>query len=181
MVKLIVKVIREKRDCYVSLPRGFGSTVGEGYSSNSICSAVRVTRLSKEKLFLGYAAGVSKAENEIEISFVFAECISLTDGEPVDVELEPRTESAMKLELTVNSSDSYELVCGMREKFEESLLNQIGVLFDGIRFPAYFSESQFVVFTFNDASTDSTSRTACRSIHPSAELVILPPPEEVEK
>ncbi|EAR89557.2 AAA family ATPase (macronuclear) [Tetrahymena thermophila SB210] len=174
--KLQVRFV-EKKDCYISLPLRIGSLTDQNYSEQAICRQVRLTRFNKEKIYVGYAAGVSKQENEIEISRVFAQCLGLEEGEPVDIEILGASNTEVRLELYVTNADYYEMVCSMQDKFEQNLLNQISVIYPGLKFPAYYSDSQYVLFEFKGNGDDHSGKM----ISPQAELIILSPAEEISK
>ena len=98
MVKLQVRFV-ERNDCYVSLPRSIGSLLQQEYSANAICRALRLTKLDKTKVYVGFAGGVSKNENELEISQRFAECLNIEDGEPLEVDSMDTSQTEARLEL----------------------------------------------------------------------------------
>lgn len=58
-----------------------------------------------------------------------------------------------------------------------NLLNQISVIYPGLKFPAYYSDNQYVLFEYKGSGEDNS----CKMISPQAELVILPPVEDPSK
>ena len=103
-MKLQLKFAK-RNDCFISLPRGFASLIGQNYTSNEIASIIKITTAENTVLYLSYNGLISEKDTELEISHIFATLNGFQEGDFVECACEPQRNNSSKLDLICKYDD----------------------------------------------------------------------------
>lgn len=140
----------------------------------SIYKHIFIVTFDDQVFFLGYAGGVSE-ENTIEISESLANSLRLPQGAFLQVSVQYTFRHLKKVEFEPITPDDYEIVRHFAEEIEYSLLNQIGVFFNGLIFPCYVGpDLQYRILFKVNIKEKLMARAECFMLSLEAEISIPP-------
>jgi hypothetical protein len=133
-------------------------------------------------LFFGYAGGTSQEDNTIEVSESLANNLMLPEGAPLEVSIQYTFRHLKKVEFEPITPDDYEIVRHFAEEIEFSLLNQIGVFYNGLIFPCHVGPDLQYQIKFKVNIKDKLiERAECFMLSLSAEITIPPKIRETQE
>jgi len=148
-MKLKIKYI-PRNNCYITLPESFlaSENFSLDYSKGQISRAIQLKNLDGKKIYLSFNGSISQEEGTLGISEHFGICLDLLEGDIVEPKIESSTNKTKDVDLYCQKSEDYQAITLNREGLERGLLNQISVLYDGVKFPVYYNEYNSVVLTY---------------------------------
>lgn len=156
----VLKIFSNERiqNNYIYLPADIANLVMDEFNdiSEKRVKIAKIKKMNLEKpIFLGYLGGISNKENSIELSSKLCDCLNLRNGEIVkfsfDNEIKSfnNNENLISLNLVPLTNYDYKIIEMNSEYFEENLLNQIMVVFDGLIFPFIFYDHKISFLRVN--------------------------------
>lgn len=171
------------KNCYVNLPANskFKTEMNKNMNNEDTISLPLKAIFEDQVLFFGYAGGTCQ-EGNIEVSESFANNLNLPEGAPLEVSVQYTFRHLKKVEFEPITPDDYEIVRHFAEEIEFSLLNQIGVFYNGLIFPCHVGPDLQYQIKFKVNIKDKlVERAECFMLSLSAEITIPPKIRENEE
>ncbi|KAJ3678322.1 hypothetical protein LUZ60_002125 [Juncus effusus] len=170
-----VRVIGGIESCFVSLPLSLIQTLERGLERDRRgvnggfvlppVLGLELTDGDGRKWFLAWSGSPSRSSS-IEVPQRLAECVSLQDGMKAKLKVIPELQKAEMVTIEPATEDDWEILESRPESAEEVILTQVGVVYEGMKFPLCLYEHVVVQFLVT-------------SISPNKSLVQLVPGTEV--
>nr|CAB3483787.1 unnamed protein product [Digitaria exilis] len=142
-----VRVVGGARSCFVALPlhllHALERTSATGDLPPVLALDLRGPAGGRWSLAWSGAASRSRA---IEVAQELAECISLPDGTIAQLSVARSLAKAEKVNIEPYSEDDWEILERRAELAEETILKQVGIVYEGMRFPLWLDGHNIVKF-----------------------------------
>ncbi|KAH7654466.1 peroxin-1 protein [Dioscorea alata] len=115
-------------------------------------------------------SGSASRSNAIEVAQKLAECISLPDGTKVQVKAVANLPTAGEVSIEPSTEDDWEILELNSEHAEESILKQVGIVHEGMKFPLWLHGHVVVVFRV----TSTSPKQSVVQLVPGTEVVVAP-------
>ncbi|XP_020586378.1 peroxisome biogenesis protein 1 isoform X2 [Phalaenopsis equestris] len=146
-MELEVRVVGGIESCFVSLPISLIETL-QSTSGGFLPPVLALELRSYSGDFWRVAwSGSASKSSKIEIGQQVAECISLLNGTKVRVKAIGNLPKASLVNIEPNSEDDWEILELNSEAAEEVILKQVGIVFEGMKFPLWLHGHMVVEFT----------------------------------
>jgi len=175
----IFKIIENEniRNNYIYLPSRF---INENHiQTNLFPQIIKLRQLNQvENIFLGWNGGLATKDDIIEISSAMLKNLKLSNGDYVKIIIQEVENTFInKIRLDPLTNYDYKLIEKNSEFFEENLLNQINVIYDGLIFPFMFYDNKNVILK---VILDENNRNKGYVLTQDCEVeVIYKPPENL--
>nr|CAB3481710.1 unnamed protein product [Digitaria exilis] len=142
-----VRVVGGARSCFVALPlhllHALERTSATGDLPPVLALDLRGPAGGRWSLAWSGAASRSRA---IEVAQELAECISLPDGTIAQLSVARSLAKAEKVNIEPYSEDDWEILERRAELAEETILKQVGIVYEGMKFPLWLDGHNIVKF-----------------------------------
>ncbi|EPS69839.1 hypothetical protein M569_04916, partial [Genlisea aurea] len=129
--------------CFVSLPLPLIQTLQSGYHPPILAIELR----SDARLWhVAWCGSASSSASAIEVSRQYADCIGLSDGTVVNVRFVSNLTKATLVTIEPLTEDDWEILELNSEVAESSILKQVGVVYEEMRFPLWLHGQTVVRF-----------------------------------
>ncbi|KAK8618636.1 hypothetical protein V6N13_132622 [Hibiscus sabdariffa] len=170
-----VRHVAGTEDCFVSLPLLLIQTLQSTRSSllpPLLALELRLPRASSdEDPWIVAWSGATSASTAIEVSQQFAECISLPNRTTVEVRAASDLGKATLVTIEPHTEDDWEILELNSEHAEDAILKQVGIVYEGMRFPLWLHGGRTIV-TFLVMST--FPKKAAVQLVPGTEVAVAP-------
>lgn len=175
-----MRSVAAMQGCFVALPLHLIQTLQATYSGflpPLLALELRPCDPTATKVSLWFVAWIGAASNSnaIEVAEKLAECIGLPDFIQVHVRARADLPKATTVMLEPATEDDWEILELNADFAEEHLLNQVGVVQAGLRFPLWLHGH--TVITFRVASTEPEQLVV--QLVPGTELAVAPKQRKV--
>lgn len=163
--------VAEVQSCFVALPWHLLElllTDADPPPSRLVLELRMSANLGGKPWYLAWG-GAGAASSQIEVPEALAECIGLADGTRVHVRVLSDLSRASKVEIEPASEDDWEVLELNADYLEEQILNQVGVLHEGQRFPVWVQGQTILILH----AVATAPRKLVQLVH-GAELVVTP-------
>ncbi|PKU63684.1 peroxisome biogenesis protein 1 isoform X1 [Dendrobium catenatum] len=145
-MELEVKVVGGIESCFVSLPLSLIHTL-QSTSGGFLppVLAIELRSYSGASWSVAWSGSASKSSS-IEVGQQVAECISLPNGTKVQVKANGNLSKASLVNIEPNSEDDWEILELNSQAAEEAILKQVGIVFEGMKFPLWLHGHMVVEF-----------------------------------
>nr|XP_029116222.1 peroxisome biogenesis protein 1 isoform X2 [Elaeis guineensis] len=136
-MELEVRVVGRIESCFVSLPLPFIHTLEStrgGFLPSFL--ALELRSRSGDHWNVAWSGSASKS-SAIEVAQQLAESISLPDGTKVQVKAVANPAKAAFVTVEPNTEDDWEILELNSELAEEAILKQVGIVYEGMKFPLW--------------------------------------------
>lgn len=167
---LEVRVVNGIESCFVSLPISLIQTLQ--HTSGSFLPPILALELRSASGSTWYVAwsGSASSSFAIEVSRHLAECISLPDHIKVQVKVLKNLPKAVQVSLEPNSADDWEILELNSNLAEDAILQQVGIVHEGIKIPLWLHNH--LIVTFSVVSTFPSNSVV--QLVPGTEVVVAP-------
>jgi peroxin-1 len=142
-----VRVVAGIDSCFVSLPLALIQTLDSTHSGNlPPCLALQLRSLHDQHLWHVAWSGSASASPAIEIAQQYADCICLPDSITVQVRVVPNLPKATMVTIEPHSEDDWEVLELNAELAEASILEQVGIVHESMRFPLWLHGKAVITF-----------------------------------
>ncbi|KAF8753111.1 hypothetical protein HU200_011765 [Digitaria exilis] len=178
-----VRVVGGARSCFVALPlhllHALERTSATGDLPPVLALDLRGPAGGRWSLAWSGAASRSRA---IEVAQELAECISLPDGTIAQLSVARSLAKAEKVNIEPYSEDDWEILERRAELAEETILKQVGIVYEGMRFPLWLDGHNIVKFVV----VSSRPEKSVVQLVPGTEVSVAPkerkePSQDVKK
>ncbi|KAK7251956.1 hypothetical protein RIF29_35585 [Crotalaria pallida] len=172
-MELEVKAVGGINNCFVSLPLPLIQTLQSTRSSplpHLLALELRSPSHPPHLWFLAWSGATSDSSSSIEVSAQFAECISLPNHATVHVKAASHVPHASLVTIEPDTEDDWEILELNSEQAEASILNQVRIVHEGMRFPLWLHGH--TVITFHVASV--FPKKAVVQLMPGTEVAVAP-------
>ncbi|KAL5977211.1 hypothetical protein ACLOJK_021553 [Asimina triloba] len=147
-----VRVVGGMESCFVSLPLPLIRTLQSthmGFLPPILALELRPRRRSSGNDDCWHLAwsGSASTTPAIEVSQQLAECISLPDSTLVQVKAIANLPRATLVTIEPSTEDDWEILELNSELAEEAILKQVGIVYEGMRFPLWVHGHTVIVFS----------------------------------
>ncbi|KAK4279639.1 hypothetical protein QN277_011385 [Acacia crassicarpa] len=169
-MELEVKLVGSIDNCFVSLPLPFIQLLHSTRSTQLPNILTLELRSRSGDLWVVAWSGATSASNAIEVAQHFAECISLPDHARVQVKAASNVSHASQITIEPHTEDDWEILELNSEQAEAAILNQVRIVYEGMRFPLWLHGHTMI--TFIVASV--VPKKAVVQLMPGTEVAVAP-------
>ncbi|VAI86987.1 unnamed protein product [Triticum turgidum subsp. durum] len=148
-----VRVVGGARSCFVALPlhliEALSRTSASGDLPPVLALDLRAAAGARWSLAWSGAASRSRA---IEVAQELAECISLPDGTIAQLSVAHSLTRADSVSIEPFSEDDWEILESRADLAEETILQQVGIVYEGMKFPLWLDGHNIVKFVVVSSS-----------------------------
>ncbi|KAL7155807.1 hypothetical protein ABFS83_03G100500 [Erythranthe nasuta] len=138
-----VKLVGGIESCFISLPLPLIQTLQSGYLPPILAVELR----SGGSLWhVAWCGSASSSPSSIEIARQYADCIGLSDRTAVSVRVVSHLPKATLVTIEPLTEDDWEILELNSELAESSILKQVGIVHEGMRFPLWLHRQTVVMF-----------------------------------
>ncbi|KAF7803951.1 peroxisome biogenesis protein 1 isoform X1 [Senna tora] len=169
-MELEVKLVGSIDNCFVSLPLPLIQILQATRSAPLPHILALELRSRTDDLWVVAWSGATSASAAIEVSQQFAECISLPHHAKVQVRAASNVPHASLVTIEPHTEDDWEILELNSEQAEAEILNQLRIVYEGMRFPLWLHGHTMI--TFNVASV--FPKKAVVQLMPGTEVAVAP-------
>ncbi|CAM0911659.1 unnamed protein product [Alopecurus aequalis] len=166
-----VRVVGGARSCFVALPlhliQALSRTSASGDLPPVLALDLRAAAGARWSLAWSGAASRSRA---IEVAQELAECISLPDGTVAQLSVARSLTRAVSVSIEPFSEDDWEILESRADLAEETILQQVGIVYEGMKFPLWLDGHNIVKFVV----VSSSPKKLVVQLIPGTEVVVAP-------
>ncbi|KAJ4980645.1 hypothetical protein NE237_031482 [Protea cynaroides] len=141
-----VRAVAGIESCFVSLPISFIQTL-QSTRGGFLPSLLALELRSRDNCSWHVAwSGSASSSSAIEVAQQLAECISLPDHLMVQVRAVSNLPKATLVTIEPNTEDDWEVLELNSELAEAAILKQVGIVYEGMRFPLWLHGRNIIVF-----------------------------------
>ncbi|KAL6858720.1 hypothetical protein ACP4OV_017722 [Aristida adscensionis] len=122
-------------------------------------------------------SGAASRSRAIEVAQELAECISLPDGTIAQFSVARSLAKAESVSIEPFSEDDWEILESRAELAEETILKQVGIVYEGMKFPLWLDGHNIVKFVV----VSSCPEKSVVQLMPGTEVAVAPKKREKEK
>ncbi|KAJ3688752.1 hypothetical protein LUZ61_017916 [Rhynchospora tenuis] len=172
-----VRVVPGVEGCFVSLPLFLIQTLQRGIereNGGSLLPPILGLELRSiaedgRKWFLAWSHSPSRS-SFVEVPQRLAECISLPDKTKVKLKAIPELSKAVRVNIEPATEEDWEILESRPGSAEEVMLTQVGVVYEGMKFPLWLYEHVVVEFIVISCSPNKP----LVQLKPGSEIVVAP-------
>ncbi|KAJ4773336.1 hypothetical protein LUZ62_063044 [Rhynchospora pubera] len=172
-----VRVVAGVEGCFVSLPLFLIQTLQRGLereNGGALLPPILGLELKSvaedgRKWFLAWSHSPSRS-SFVEVPQRLAECISLPDKTKVKLKAIPELSKAVSVNIEPATEEDWEILESRPGSAEEVMLTQVGVLYEGMKFPLWLYEHVVVEFIVISCSPNKP----LVQLKPGSEIVVAP-------
>ncbi|VAI86994.1 unnamed protein product [Triticum turgidum subsp. durum] len=166
-----VRVVGGARSCFVALPlhliEALSRTSASGDLPPVLALDLRAAAGARWSLAWSGAASRSRA---IEVAQELAECISLPDGTIAQLSVAHSLTRADSVSIEPFSEDDWEILESRADLAEETILQQVGIVYEGMKFPLWLDGHNIVKFVV----VSSSPKKSVVQLVPGTEVAVAP-------
>ncbi|KAM3190255.1 hypothetical protein ACQJBY_068446 [Aegilops geniculata] len=166
-----VRVVGGARSCFVALPlhliEALSRTSASGDLPPVLALDLRAAAGARWSLAWSGAASRSRA---IEVAQELAECISLPDGTIAQLSVARSLTRADSVSIEPFSEDDWEILESRADLAEETILQQVGIVYEGMKFPLWLDGHNIVKFVV----VSSSPKKSVVQLVPGTEVAVAP-------
>lgn len=166
-----VRVVGGARSCFVALPlhliQALSRTSASGDLPPVLALDLRAASGGRWSLAWSGAASQSRA---IEVAQELAECISLPDGTVAQLSVARSLAKADSVSIEPFSEDDWEILESRADLAEETILQQVGIVYEGMKFPLWLDRHNIVKFVV----VSSSPKKSIVQLVPGTEVAVVP-------
>ncbi|XP_020238350.1 peroxisome biogenesis protein 1 isoform X2 [Cajanus cajan] len=147
-MELEVKVVGGIDSCFVSLPLSLIQTLHSKRSTplpELLALELRSPTHPPHTWFVAWS-GATSASSAIEVSPLFAECVSLPNHASVQVRAAPNVPHASLVTIEPHTEDDWEILELNADQAEAKILSQVRIVHEGMRFPLWLHGHTVITF-----------------------------------
>ncbi|CAJ1939703.1 unnamed protein product [Sphenostylis stenocarpa] len=144
-MELEVKVVGGIDSCFVSLPLSLIQLL-QSTRSSSLPQILALELRSPPHTWFVAWSGATSASSAIEVSPQFAECVSLPNHANVQVRAALNVPHASRVIIEPNTEDDWEILELNAELAEDTILSQVRIVYEGMRFPLWLHGHTVITF-----------------------------------
>lgn len=147
MVEVKVKAVASIETCFVSLPLSLIQTLDSTRSDSLPLPPLLALELRDgDRLWHVSWSGSASTSSDIEIAQQYAHCIGLPNQTTVQVRAVPNLPKATLVTIEPHTEDDWEVLELNAEVAEASILSQVGLVHQGMRFPLWLHGRTIITF-----------------------------------
>lgn len=147
MVEVKVKAVASIETCFVSLPLSLIQTLDSTRSDSLPLPPLLALELRHgDRLWHVSWSGSASTSSDIEIAQQYAHCIGLPNQTTVQVRAVPNLPKATLVTIEPHTEDDWEVLELNAEVAEASILSQVGLVHQGMRFPLWLHGRTIITF-----------------------------------
>lgn len=166
-----VRVVGGARSCFVALPlhliQALSRTSASGELPPVLALDLRTAAGARWSLAWSGAASRSRA---IEVAQELAECISLPDGTVAQLSVARSLTRADSVSIEPFGEDDWEILESRADLAEETILQQVGIVYEGMKFPLWLDGHNIVKFVV----VSSSPKKSVVQLVPGTEVAVAP-------
>ncbi|KAK3122394.1 hypothetical protein QOZ80_8BG0669000 [Eleusine coracana subsp. coracana] len=142
-----VRVVGGARSCFVALPLHLIHTLERTSASGDLppVLALDLRTAAGGRWSLAWSGAASRSR-AIEVAQELAECISLPDGTIAQLSVARSLAKADSVSIEPFSEDDWEILESRADLAEETILKQVGIIYEGMKFPLWLDGHNIVKF-----------------------------------
>lgn len=146
------------RSCFVALPLPAIQALERTAAAGSLPAvlALELCAPDRARWRLAWAGAVSTSPDAVEVSQQFAACISLPDNTKASLSAVSVLPKAKFVSVEPISEEDWEVLELNSELAEEAILKQVGIVYDGMKFPLWLHGHNVVEFLVISASPSNS-------------------------
>lgn len=170
-----VRVVGGARSCFAALPlhliHALSRTSVSGDLPPVLALHLRAATATATVARWSLAwSGAASRSSAIEVAQELAECISLPDGTVAQLSVARSLAKADSVCIEPFSEDDWEILESRADLAEETILTQVGVVYEGMKFPLWLDGHNIVKFVV----TSSSPKKSLVQLVPGTEVAVAP-------
>ncbi|XP_044389681.1 peroxisome biogenesis protein 1 isoform X3 [Triticum aestivum] len=159
-MEVVVRTVPGGRSCFVALPlpviQALERTAAAGSLPAVLALELRGPDGARWRLAWAGAVSASASPDAVEVSQQFAACISLPDSTKASLSAISVLPKAKFVSVEPISEEDWEVLELNSELAEEAILKQVGIIYDGMKFPLWLHGHNVVEFLVISASPSNS-------------------------
>ncbi|CAO2184023.1 unnamed protein product [Urochloa humidicola] len=166
-----VRVVGGARSCFVALPLHLIHALERTSSSGDLppVLALDLRGPAGGRWSLAWSGAASRSR-AIEVAQELAECISLPDGTLAQLSVARSLAKADSVSIEPYSEDDWEILESRADLAEETILKQVGIVYEGMKFPLWLDGHNIVKFVV----VSSCPEKSVVQLVPGTEVAVAP-------
>uniref|UniRef100_A0A0E0QM99 Peroxisomal ATPase PEX1 n=1 Tax=Oryza rufipogon TaxID=4529 RepID=A0A0E0QM99_ORYRU len=169
-----VRVVGGARSCFAALPlhliHALSRTSVSGDLPPVLALHLRAAATATAARWSLAWSGAASRSSAIEVAQELAECISLPDGTVAQLSVARSLAKADSVCIEPFSEDDWEILESRADLAEETILTQVGVVYEGMKFPLWLDGHNIVKFVV----TSSSPKKSLVQLVPGTEVAVAP-------
>uniref|UniRef100_A0ACD5ZEV9 Uncharacterized protein n=1 Tax=Avena sativa TaxID=4498 RepID=A0ACD5ZEV9_AVESA len=155
---VVVRTVPGVRSCFAALPLPVIQALERTASAGSLPAvlALELRTPDRARWRLAWAGAVSASPNAVEVSQQFAACILLPSNTKASLSAVSVLPKAKFVSVEPISEEDWEVLELNSELAEEAILKQVGIVYDGMKFPLWLHDHNVVEFLVVSASPSNS-------------------------
>ncbi|KAL5231929.1 hypothetical protein ABZP36_030705 [Zizania latifolia] len=167
-----VRVVGGARSCFAALPLHLIHALSRTSASGDLPPVLALdlhVAATGARWSLAWSGAASRSR-AIEVAQELAECISLPDGTTAQLSVSRSLAKADSVCIEPFSEDDWEILESRADLAEETILTQVGVVYEGMKFPLWLDGHNIVKFVV----ISSTPKKSVVQLVPGTEVAVAP-------
>ncbi|WVZ91724.1 hypothetical protein U9M48_037857 [Paspalum notatum var. saurae] len=167
-----VRVVGGARSCFVALPLHLIHALERTSATGDLPPVLALDLrgpAAGERWSLAWSGAASRSR-AIEVAQELAECISLPDGTVAQLSVFRTLAKAESVSIEPYSEDDWEILESRADLAEETILKQVGIVYEGMKFPLWLDGHNIVKFVV----VSSSPRKSVVHLVPGTEVAVAP-------
>uniref|UniRef100_A0A0E0LXW1 Peroxisomal ATPase PEX1 n=1 Tax=Oryza punctata TaxID=4537 RepID=A0A0E0LXW1_ORYPU len=167
-----VRVVGGARSCFAALPLHLIHALSRTSASGDLPPVLALdlrAAATAARWSLAWSGAASRSR-AIEVAQELAECISLPDGTIAQLSVARSLAKADSVCIEPFSEDDWEILESRADLAEETILTQVGVVYEGMKFPLWLDGHNIVKFVV----TSSSPKKSLVQLVPGTEVAVAP-------
>ncbi|VAI19832.1 unnamed protein product [Triticum turgidum subsp. durum] len=164
-MEVVVRTVPGVRSCFVALPlpviQALERTAAGGSLPAVLALELHGPDRARWRLAWAGAVSASASPDAVEVSQQFAACISLPDNTKASLSAVSVLPKAKFVSVEPISEEDWEVLELNSELAEEAILKQVGIVYDGMKFPLWLHGDNVVEFLVISASPSNSIGSTC--------------------
>ncbi|XP_024316526.1 peroxisome biogenesis protein 1 isoform X2 [Brachypodium distachyon] len=166
-----VRVVGGARSCFVALPLHLIQALSRTSATGDLPPVLALDLRSPARARWSLAwSGAASRSRAIEVAQELAECISLPDGTIAQLSVARSLTRADSVSIEPFSEDDWEILESRADLAEETILQQVGIVYEGMKFPLWLDGHNIVKFVV----VSSTPKKSVVQLVPGTEVAVAP-------
>uniref|UniRef100_A0ACD6ACF7 Uncharacterized protein n=2 Tax=Avena sativa TaxID=4498 RepID=A0ACD6ACF7_AVESA len=157
-MEVVVRTVPGVRSCFAALPlpviQALERTASAGFLPAVLALELRTPDRARWRL--AWAGAVSASPNAVEVSQQFSACILLPNNTKASLSAVSVLPKAKFVSVEPISEEDWEVLELNSELAEEAILKQVGIVYDGMKFPLWLHDHNVVEFLVVSASPSNS-------------------------
>ncbi|KAM0912729.1 hypothetical protein ACQ4PT_012609 [Festuca glaucescens] len=157
-MEVVVRTVPGVRSCFAALPLPVIQALERTAAAGSLPAvlALELRTPDRSRWRLAWAGAVSASPNAVEVSQKVAACIMLPDNTKASLSAVSVLPKAKFVSVEPVSEEDWEVLELNSELAEEAILKQVGIIYDGMKFPLWLHDHNIVEFLVVSASPSNS-------------------------